>query len=115
MRLTIAIGTFVFYAIRWRPRVPKRVAKRNVNIALSICDLLFLLLVILSTLRHETSAIPDSAAYSLHWSGRGHTWSNACYLCQTGTEAQLFPHRQLPYPVHRQWVDHIERSGTRRI
>ena len=46
IRLPLAIVTAVFYAVRWRPSVLRRVAKHNVNIALSVCDLLLLLLVI---------------------------------------------------------------------
>jgi protein-S-isoprenylcysteine O-methyltransferase Ste14 len=46
IQLALALGTFAFYAIRWRPSVLKRVAKSDKSMPLLMCDLLLLLLVI---------------------------------------------------------------------
>src|SRR5664279_1420917 len=46
IRLTLAIATFVFYAVRWRPGVLRRLKRRNINGGLLAVDLLLLLLVV---------------------------------------------------------------------
>ncbi|HJQ38798.1 MAG TPA: isoprenylcysteine carboxylmethyltransferase family protein [Thermoanaerobaculia bacterium] len=65
IRISLAIATFIFYAVRWRPSVLRRVAKRSVNMALFICDLFFFLLITcqLCGMTHPELAAPTYVNY----------------------------------------------------
>src|SRR5688500_20386252 len=65
IQISLAIATFIFYAVRWRPSVLRRVAKRSVNMALFICDLFFFLLITcqLCGMNHPELAAPTYVNY----------------------------------------------------
>jgi len=65
IRISLAIAILIFYAVRWRSSVLRRVARQRFNMALFICDLFFLLLIIcqLCNMNHPKLAAPTYVNY----------------------------------------------------